>query len=352
MRRFFASLAAALFLSHAAYAQDLPALGADLTRTTVSGLSSGGYMAGQFHIAYSDIVKGAAIIAGGPYGCARTPGSELNPFWMQQVLAWNLRRALERCMDDGWWLFSTVPSISDLYGHAANLARRGVIAPLENLAAHRIYLFTSSADDTVHSGVVRAARDFYLKAGVPQDDILFREESLAAHAFVTENQGLECGVTGPPYINDCDYDQAGALLEWLAGPLQPPAEPTPEGFIRFSQSVQGGSREAANLGADGMAYIPAACREAAGCPVHVVFHGCRQGLEQPGIGEAFVRQSGHARWAEGNGIILLFPQAAASTLNPRGCWDWWGYTGRDFLERGAAQMRAVRSMLDRLAASP
>ncbi len=48
---------------------ELPALGADTSETSVSGISSGAYMAGQFQIVHSRIVAGAAIIAGGPYGC-------------------------------------------------------------------------------------------------------------------------------------------------------------------------------------------------------------------------------------------------------------------------------------------
>jgi hypothetical protein len=45
---------------------------------TVSGLSSGGFFAHQFHVAYSKLVNGAGIIAGGPYGCVE---SVPNPFW-------------------------------------------------------------------------------------------------------------------------------------------------------------------------------------------------------------------------------------------------------------------------------
>jgi hypothetical protein len=45
----------------------LPALGARIGATSVSGLSSGAYMAGQFQIAHSSIVMGAGIVAGGPY---------------------------------------------------------------------------------------------------------------------------------------------------------------------------------------------------------------------------------------------------------------------------------------------
>ncbi|NJM35291.1 MAG: hypothetical protein HC850_11920 [Rhodomicrobium sp.] len=46
--------------------------------------------------------------------------------------------------------------------------------------------------------------------------------------------------------------------------------------------------------------------------------------------------------------MLLFPQVEPTTLNPNGCWDWWGYTGPQFLERDAPQMVAVKRMLDRL----
>jgi len=48
----------------------LPALGASKTESTVSGISSGGYMAVQLHVIFSDTFQGAGIVAGGPYYCA------------------------------------------------------------------------------------------------------------------------------------------------------------------------------------------------------------------------------------------------------------------------------------------
>jgi hypothetical protein len=50
----------------------LLALGVKLNETSVSGLSSGAYMAGQFHVAHSSIVKGAGLVASGPYACAES----------------------------------------------------------------------------------------------------------------------------------------------------------------------------------------------------------------------------------------------------------------------------------------
>ena len=49
----------------------LPSFDVDTGETSVSGLSSGGYMAVQFEVAFSSSVKGAGVIAGGPYFCAQ-----------------------------------------------------------------------------------------------------------------------------------------------------------------------------------------------------------------------------------------------------------------------------------------
>ena len=35
-------------------------------------------------------------------------------------------------------------------------------------------------------------------------------------------------------------------------------------------------------------------------------------------------------------MIVLFPQVEQSALNPQGCWDWWGYTGHDYITRKGA----------------
>lgn len=334
--------------SASAQSQRLPELGADITAVTVSGLSSGAYMAGQFHIAYSNIVSGSGIVAGGPYGCARTPGAQIYPFWFQQVLIWNLKRATDSCMDDGWWFYSTVPSASYLFDYASGLSSKGHIDPIGNLTGDKVYLFTSSADETVHSGVVEAARGFYEHAGVSDTRLDFQQNDVAAHAFLTEDQGPACGTAGPPFINDCDRDQAGEILNWLIGPLEASVASNEAGFIRFRQGEFISDAGQTSMDEDGMAYIPQTCRVQGGCPVHIVFHGCKQGISRPDIGEMFVRQSGYANWAESNRLIILFPQAVSNSLNPNGCWDWWGYTGRDFLTKDALQMSAVKAMLERL----
>ena len=71
-----AAVAAAANFAHAQTAgiHPLPALRADLSRTSVSGLSSGAFMAAQFDVAYSGEVIGAGIVAGGEFYCAGAAG--------------------------------------------------------------------------------------------------------------------------------------------------------------------------------------------------------------------------------------------------------------------------------------
>jgi esterase/lipase superfamily enzyme len=56
----------------AASAAALSSYNVDPNSISVSGLSSGGFMAAQLGVAYSDIfTKGFGVFAGGPYDCAR-----------------------------------------------------------------------------------------------------------------------------------------------------------------------------------------------------------------------------------------------------------------------------------------
>src|SRR5215472_9661788 len=48
----------------------LPAYNADIAQTSISGISSGAFMAVQFATAWSSVVIGVGAIAGGPFGCA------------------------------------------------------------------------------------------------------------------------------------------------------------------------------------------------------------------------------------------------------------------------------------------
>jgi len=88
------ALAALLVASAVHAAEPLPALHAAREGVTVSGVSSGAYMAVQLHVAHSARVAGVGAIAGGPYYCAQ--GS--------------LFTALYNCMKPGTW--TPVPPVA------------------------------------------------------------------------------------------------------------------------------------------------------------------------------------------------------------------------------------------------
>ena len=322
-------------------------LGADISQTSVSGLSSGAYMAGQFHFAHSGIVIGAGIVAGGPYGCAESVFGGMAPVW-SVALAQNLNRALNGCTGTAMASLG-VPDVARLERRADERARTGKIDALKDLKGDRVYLFAGKADCTVAPALVQKAAELYEASGVVAADIVLRTDIDAGHGFVTEDEGVACDTSETPYLNDCDYDQAGAILEQIYGKLEMPDAAETGALLVFSQSeFTTGSDH--GLDETGVAFIPDECSNGTSCRVHVAFHGCRQSREA--VGDAFISGAGYNRWASTNRLIVLYPQVAKSTLNPRGCWDWWGYTGPEFLTRDAAQIKAVRAMLTRLAQTP
>jgi poly(3-hydroxybutyrate) depolymerase len=322
----------------------LPALGARINATSVSGFSAGAYMAGQFQIAHSSVVMGAGIIAGGPYGCAESVFADTMPGPGTAFL--NLSKAINGCMLDAMKKWG-VPDAKRLAERARVLAQAGRIDALEGLAQDRVYLFTGTNDHTVLAPIVTAAAELYLGLGVPAAQVKVVSDVGAGHAFVTLDKGVACGTTAGPYITDCDYDQAGALLAHIYGTLKERAAQPAGEFVVFDQQEFVRELSGHGLGTTGLLYVPRACRSTPGCRVHIVFHGCNQQREK--LGDAFARDTGYANWADANQIVLLFPQVSTAAVNPQGCWDWWGYTGRDYLTRKGPQIAAVRRMLDRLA---
>jgi poly(3-hydroxybutyrate) depolymerase len=324
------ALAALLVAFAAQAAEPLPALHAARDGITVSGVSSGGYMAVQFHVAHSARVAGAGVIAGGPYYCAQ--GS--------------LFTALYNCMSPRFW--APLPPVALLRTEADALAAAGRIDDTRNLSGSRAWLFSGTADHTVQPSVVQALRDFY-RAYTTQ--VVLIADQPAGHGMVTAHQGNACGTTAPPFIIDCNYDAAGELLGFLLGNRQPPALKETGRLLTFDQNAYAdGDAKAIAMDARGFVYVPERCTKAP-CRVHIAFHGCLQGAAE--IGEQFAREAGYNRWANTNALIVLYPQAikrySPFVFNPRGCWDWWGYTGALYHTKAGAQIRAVAAMLDRLA---
>ena len=302
----------------------LPALGAS-GRVTVSGISSGGYMAGQYFVAHSASVDGAAIVAAGPWACARG----------------DIGRALQTCIDgDGL-------ELAELHELAAEKSASGRIDSTDNLSEKRALVFHGANDAVVSRAVVDALGD-WLATYLDDGDILVVDDVPATHGWPTLDQGAPCDTFAAPYINNCGYDLAGEIFAHLHGELAAPST-SARPLRRFEQRPFGD----AGLAENGYVYVPSKCESVAGCSVHVFFHGCEQSANT--IGTELAAKSGFNRWADSNDIIVLYPQvekSLAAPMNPLGCWDWWGYTGADYLDRDGAQLQAIRNMVATLAGEP
>src|SRR5690606_17433388 len=187
----------------------LPAVGARIDQTSVSGVSAGAYMAGQFQLAHGRDVVGAGIIAGGPWGCAESLYADVMPGPGTAFL--NLSRAMNGCMLNALRAWG-IPDPEWLASRAGQLAAKERIDPIASVRPDRIYLFTGREDRTVVPAIVAAARDFYRALGVGDQNISYVDDLPAGHGFVTEDEGLACDESSSPYIVDCNYDMAGALL--------------------------------------------------------------------------------------------------------------------------------------------
>ena len=326
----------------AAAPRALPAYQVDLGQTTVSGLSSGAYMAGQFAVAYSAIVSGAGLVAGGPYYCAGHPGRE--PFIPY------LSNAMSVCMNPADAQVEP-PDAVYLWSRAQAFAHAGLIDDVANLRRQSVYLFSGRKDQTVTTAVVDQARNFYDFAGAAR--VRYVDSVDAGHGMVTDRSADNaCDVTAPPYFNNCRLPLAQEILDYLYPGLKPPAARQSGAILRFDQRRF--ARASSSMGAIGYAYVPVSCARQT-CRVHVAFHGCRQSVAA--VGDHFYAHAGYNELADANNIIVLYPQVEPSYFypyNPRGCWDFWGYASNDpftpdFYTRDGAQMRAVRAMLERLA---
>lgn len=339
-------------VSKAVLAQETDALalqgyGADLARTSVSGLSSGAFMASQFDVAYSGEIIGAGIVAGGEFYCAGAAG--VKPLSLAAVTS---------CMQP----IGPAPKAETAYKDARAFAEKGLIDDTANLKRQRIYLFSGAKDSVVFTKVVDQADRFFRLAGVSEHDIDYKQLPNAGHALLTNRaDDLACDSNKAPFINNCGVEQSQHILKWIYGTpgaqLNPPDEKATGDLIPFDQTEFDRTHRA-SLARVGYVYIPQSCR-APGCAVHVVFHGCLQNVHKVGL--RFVRDTGYNEFADTNRLIVLYPQIASSEQgspsNPLECWDFWGYTSDDashpdFYTHEAPQMAAVMKMIERLHTSP
>jgi poly(3-hydroxybutyrate) depolymerase len=147
------ALSSAVVISVSPLAAEPVALGsynAAIGETSISGISSGAFMAVQFATAWSSVIKGVGVIAGGPFWCAKADADDFINGYMLPVLT-----ATGSCMT------GPPTDLGFFVAKADAKAASGDIDSLQNLSRQKIYIFHGYNDAVVAKSVTDAAADFY-----------------------------------------------------------------------------------------------------------------------------------------------------------------------------------------------
>ena len=351
LRRTAIALGCAAWMTGPAWAEPakLSGYNADIRESSISGISSGGFMAVQFGTAWSSVISGVGVVAGGPYWCAQASG--FFTYWF------TLSRATGVCMS------GPLSDLSEFFAKADAKSASGAIDSLQFVRRQKIYVFHGYNDDKVARPVTDAAAEFYRHyLGAANRGNLFYQTTVGAgHSLVVaQDPPLHdlnaCAKNEPPFIDQCGYDQAGVVLQHIYGALNDRRRGPLTGTIKlFDQSAYSKPDDpvALSLGKTGYVFVPKECEEGKACRVHIALHGCKQTIGD--IQRRFIDHAGYNAWADTNRLIVIYPQTVASEswpFNPKACWDWWGYFNYDdsYVTKSGAQIRTIKAMLDALTA--
>jgi hypothetical protein len=383
---------------------------------TVSGISSGGFMAAQMGVIYSDRVAGVGTVAGGVFFCSKdhfpikfnekhSAGlllTELNGSTMQSPEVFLLgsisdylkkafriapdnpiHEAVGICMAQPELAHapqgsqtpgSKPPALMDL-GFMGDFAEQGLIADPNGIANQKIFVYHGEKDDVVGVAMQDKMKEFYTRYGV-SDANLKLERGTGGHNFpTTRNDGIDCDKEAVPYIANCGNDIAGKILKHTVSGDLTRGTFNVAHLYRINQMT---SLHTDSVAAYGYLYASPKClAQPDSCRLHIALHGCKMSdsfdqafqtkyeekLVSSGImyvtdeeisnqgglvGTAplslsertprfgalrFALDSGYGEYAESNDLMILFPQtqirAKNYPLNPKGCWDWFGWTQTD-----------------------
>ena len=125
----------------------------DPNAVSVSGVSSGGYMAQQYHAAHSKQIMGVGIVAAGPWDCAETQ-PELPP----------AVTASQYCSHTSplGLTFLGPPNLAASIAATKDAAAANRIDPTKSLAAAKVFLFSGTKDSYVPQSVMNELNLYYL----------------------------------------------------------------------------------------------------------------------------------------------------------------------------------------------
>ncbi len=386
---------------------------------TISGISSGGAMAAQMGVIYSEYFSGVATVAGTFYYCA---GNDLvTKMKLSETLGtFNLSLFKMRVNRDN--LFSLDPkskfvldpanpmytAISICMKNPAQaklplevmraLEKENLISPLTNIQHQKILVYQGQNDSVVKPAMANKLTEFYLQNGVSAQNLI--QITLAGgHNFPTDKLGFNsCATEKTPYVSSCKFNLAEQILTHLTrinNLRRTEVKASAELLNVVSQDREGLIRPRSLAPYGYLASSEKCLKNPESCHLHVALHGCEMSdafdanfdsrfvrgaragyfqmrtkegsflfsplpyIEQKKsgmVGLKFAQSSGYLDYVETNNIMVLFPQTDITELNyplnPKGCWDWYGWTGDDYATNKGAEPKWLMAWIKELRKAP
>ncbi|MEN0058897.1 MAG: hypothetical protein AAGB31_08685 [Bdellovibrio sp.] len=282
---------------------------------TISGISSGGFMASQMGVIYSHEFSGVATVAGGVYYCAQnhfytksrenglssyfsyslteqgvsltfnplnlsagsahTPSSEDPEKQDEKVLLAPLPSnpiyQATQCMSQPETSHSLPPYKSMNLSFLDKLEDAQLIAPLTNISKQRVLIYQGENDVVVKKTAAFKLQEFYARMGVPdsQVKVIFKPGN---HNFPSDGDyGISCADAKVPYVARCNFDLAGDILQHTLGRTLERSSFQTKNLYRVQQ------KEApVSIAPSGYLYANEFClNNPQECDLHVALHGCQ-----------------------------------------------------------------------------
>jgi len=243
-------------------------------------------------------------------------------------------------------------NINKLIESATAASDAGKIDNVSNINGSKVYVYHGTKDSVVDPIGGRKTEEMYRHYGA---DIKTEYNIPADHGVPTEKYGPACHLLSPlnGYINNCNFYGIYEMLNYLQGGdlVRPNKTYEPTGWLSTYDQTEFFSSAPAlsSMDTKGFVYIPKGCQNTeTNCSLHICFHGCMQ--DRTLVGDTVPRKAGYMEVADLNDIVVLFPQTVSSVVpvNPSACWDWWGYTDRNFAVKKGRQIAGVYRMMQRL----
>ncbi len=290
----------------------LVAMNASARSLTISGISSGGFMASQMATIYSDQFSGVATVAGGVFYCAENKFQEnLKTFGSLGYFSFGVNTAnIWKSMGFGGAQINSkssanqsmiVPlssnpifqSVAVCMGHPEgshspetltdgraremdlnflkDFESKHLIADTANIAKQRVLIYQGQNDQIVRPEMADKLKEFYSRLGVSASDLKVMMEPGNHNFPTTREDGFSCSDTRVPFIANCQRDTAGDILEHL---LERKLVRGQFNILHLKKIEQKGAPT--SLASYGYLYATPFClNNPTACDLHVALHGCQ-----------------------------------------------------------------------------